>query len=49
MTGKYIKMCERYTKLSLKVSKQEGVTDDYVKLILLNWELRIAKEKGKIV
>lgn len=47
MTSKYIKMCERYTKLSLKVSKQEEVTDDYVKLILLNWELRIAKEKGK--
>ena len=23
--------------------------DDYVKLILLNWELRIAKEKGKTV
>lgn len=49
MTNKYIKMCERFTKLSLKVSKQEGVTDDYVKLILLNWELRLAKEKGKIV
>ena len=53
MTSKYIKMCERYTKLSLKLSKQEEVNlqkvDDYVKLILLNWELRIAKEKGKTV
>lgn len=49
MTNKYIKMCLRHTKLSLKVSKQKGITDDYVKLILLNWELRIAKEKGKLV
>jgi len=49
MTNKYIKMCKRYTKLSLKVSKQEEVTSDYVKLVLLNWDLRLAKAKGKLV